>query len=237
MSTARNDVSELAGRPRGRGRAAVRRRARQAEIVARTRELFDARGMRSANIDDVARAVGVNRAIIYRHVASKEELFALTLAEYLSELDHILADADDPSLPPARRLAAVAEAFAGYCLRYPAFVDCALALLGRPGEILLDEISDASLLHLGTLMAGELGRIADILVLGRGGADDFDADLLANALYLQVLGIMHLARSGFVVRAGQRGEVGLTQVDQDQILALVIRMSLAVAFPGPDAAP
>ena len=205
--------------------------------MARTRELFDARGMRSANIDDVARAVGVNRAIIYRHVASKEELFALTLAEYLTELDQILADADDPSLPPSRRLAAVAEAFAGYCLRYPAFVDCALALLGRPGEILLDEISDASLLRLGTLMAGELRRIADILVLGRGGADDFDPDLLANAMYLQVLGIMHLARSGFVVRAGQSGEVGLTQVDQDQILALVTRMSLAVAFPGPDATP
>ena len=55
-----------------------------------TRALFDAREMRDANIDDIARAVGVNRAIIYRHFASKDELFALTLAEYLTELQDLL---------------------------------------------------------------------------------------------------------------------------------------------------
>jgi AcrR family transcriptional regulator len=191
--------------------------------------------MRSANIDDVARAVGVNRAIIYRHVDSKEELFALTLADYLVELDGILAEVDDPTRPPRERLSAVSSAFGEYCLRFPAFVDCALALLGRPGEILLDEISDSSLLKLGTLMSGELGRIAEIVVQGRGGVDDFDADLLANAMYLQVLGTMHLARSGFVVKAAEGGEIGLAQVNPEQILALVTKMSLDVAFPaGPD---
>ena len=74
-----------------RAGAAARRRERQREIVEATRALFDAREMRDANIDDIARAVGVNRAIIYRHFASKDELFALTLAEYLQELDGRLA--------------------------------------------------------------------------------------------------------------------------------------------------
>jgi hypothetical protein len=110
-------------------------------------------------------------------------------------------------------------------------VDCALALLGRPGEILLDEISDSSLMKLGSLMSGELRRIANIVVEGRGSSSDFDADLLANAMYLQALGIMHLARSGFVVRSEAGGEVGLTQVDPDQILALMTKMTLDVAFP------
>src|SRR5262245_341370 len=65
-------------RPRSRRTgAAARRRERQREIVQATRALFDAREMRDANIDDIARAVGVNRAIIYRHFASKDELFAL----------------------------------------------------------------------------------------------------------------------------------------------------------------
>jgi AcrR family transcriptional regulator len=231
MTTPREQTTEMAKDTHGRSRAAARRRARRAEIVARTRELFDARGMRSANIDDVARAVGVNRAIIYRHVASKEELFALTLADYLVELDGILQKADDTTRSPRERLAAVATEFGAYCLRFPAFVDCALALLGRPGEILLDEISDSSLLKLGTLMSGELRRIADIVVQGRGGGDDVDADLLANAMYLQALGIMHLARSGFVVKAVDGGGIGLTQVDSDQILALLTRMTLDVAFP------
>jgi AcrR family transcriptional regulator len=235
MSTAREDIAVISKNSHGRGRAAARRRARRAEIVARTRELFDARGMRSANIDDVARAVGVNRAIIYRHVASKEELFALALADYLVELDGILAEADDPTRSPRERLSTVSTAFGGYCLRFPAFVDCALALLGRPGEILLDEISDSSLLTLGSLMSGELRRIADIVTQGRGDDEDFDADLLANAMYLQVLGTMHLARSGFMVKAVEDGQIGLTQVDQDQILALVTKMTLDVAFPAGDA--
>jgi AcrR family transcriptional regulator len=223
-------------RPAARGaRAAARRRARQQEIVASTRALFDDRGTRSANIDDIARAVGVNRAIIYRHFASKEELFALTLADYLTELDDELSQADDVAQPARHRLDAVSRAFAGYCLRYPAFVDCALALLGRPGADLLDEISEVALGRLSSLMGGELRRIADIIMLGNVGRSEtdeapLDADLLANALYMQALGVMHLARSGFIVRSTSSGQTQWTQVHQQPIIDLVSRMSLAVAF-------
>jgi AcrR family transcriptional regulator len=233
-----------------RGRAtAARRRVRQQEIVASTRRLFDARGMRSANVDDISRAVGINRAIIYRHFASKEDLFALTLADYLAELDGLLSKADDPLAGTRERLAAVAREFAVYCLRYPAFVDCALALLGRPGPDLLEEISDSALLQLGGLMGAQLQRIAGILrqchregvaVAGEpvpgpgpagGPAGESDADVLANALYLQVLGVMHLARSGVVMRA-TGGEISWMAVREEQIIDLVTRMAVAVAFPG-----
>lgn len=233
-----------------RGRAtAARRRARQQEIVASTRQLFDARGMRSANIDDISRAVGINRAIIYRHFASKEELFALTLAEYLTELDGLLSKADDPQSSPRERFAAVAREFAAYCLRYPAFVDCALALLGRPGPDLLEEISDSALIRLGGLMGVQLHRIADILRDGRAAArarrgepdrvgagdaqdDESEADILANALYLQVLGVMHLARSGVVLRPSSGRQINWMMVGEDQIIDMVTRMAVAVAFPG-----
>jgi AcrR family transcriptional regulator len=228
------------GSPRGRATAA-RRRARQQEIVASTRRLFDARGMRSANIDDISRAVGINRAIIYRHFASKEELFALTLAEYLTELDGLLSTADDPSATPKERFAAVAREFAGYCLRYPAFVDCALALLGRPGPDLLGEISDSALIRLGGLMGTQLHRIAGLLRQGRDAgddragrpADDEDADVLANALYMQVLGVMHLARSGVVLRPSASGQVTWMMVGEGTIIDMVTRMAVAVAFPAP----
>ena len=66
--------------------AAARRRAREAEILAATRALFDERGVRDAQIEDIANAVGINRAIVYRHFTGKEELFALTLVGYLDEL-------------------------------------------------------------------------------------------------------------------------------------------------------
>ncbi len=221
-------------------RGAARRRARQAEIVASTRALFDDRGERSANIDDIAKAVGVNRAIIYRHFSSKEELFALTLADYLVELDEALSRVDDASLPPVERLSAVAREFAGYCLRYPAFVDCALALLGRPGADLLDEISEAALVRLGTLMSGELSRIAAIVAEGEssssGAAEPLDADLVANALYMQVLGVMHMARSGVVLRPAQTGLAAFAVVEERQIVELVVRMAVSVVFPGAVAA-
>jgi AcrR family transcriptional regulator len=225
-------------RPSRGNRAAARRRERQRDIVASTRRLFDSRGMREANVEDIAAAVGVNRAIIYRHFSSKEELFALVLADYLVELDGRLAAVDEEDRPARDRLEAVGREFAGYCLRHPAFVDCALALLGKPGPMLLDEISEAALLRLGTLMAGALRRIAGTLQLVRGpDLSEHDADLLANALYMQVLGVMHLARSGVVVRPTPDGAPVWSPVEAGQIVDLVVQTTMAVAVsdarPGP----
>lgn len=205
------------------GAAAARRRARRAEIVRATRALFDGRGLRDANIDDIARAVGVNRAIIYRHFSSKDELFALTLAGYLAELDDELAAADDGTSPVPARLAAVAAAFADYGLRHPAFVDCALTLMRQSGEELLAEISEGALFRLGQVMSSTLGRIATVLDAGRATGDLAldDADLLATGLYLQGLGALHLARTGFFVRSdGTAPEV--VPVDEGQVRRLVV---------------
>src|ERR1044072_2232973 len=85
---------------------AARRRAREREILAATRELFDETGVRDAQIEDIARAVGVNRAIIYRHFSGKEELFALTLVSYLDDLHDALEAADDAAGPAPEPLAA-----------------------------------------------------------------------------------------------------------------------------------
>src|SRR3712207_8461208 len=86
------------------GTAAARRRLREAEIISATRALFDERGVRDAQIEDIARAVGINRAIVYRHFTGKEDLFALTLVGYLEELREALEQADDPTAAPAERL-------------------------------------------------------------------------------------------------------------------------------------
>src|SRR6187549_2321786 len=122
--------------------AAARRRTREKEIIAATRGLFDQRGVRDAQIEDIARAVGINRAIVYRHFTGKEELFALTLVDYLDELRAALVDAADAEDDAAARLEAIVSAFADYGLAHPAFVDCAQALMGRSGPELLDELSE-----------------------------------------------------------------------------------------------
>src|SRR4051794_36583304 len=103
-------------------------RTRERDLVHATRALFDERGMQDAPIEDIARAVGIARGLIYRHFSSKEELFVLTVTDYLRELDGELAavgvDGD-----PAERLRRCAEAYAGFCQRYPAFLDCSLSLM------------------------------------------------------------------------------------------------------------
>src|ERR1700726_1962475 len=104
-------------------RRAQVRREREREILAATRVLFDERGMQDAPISDIAAAVGINKALIYRHFSSKEELFVLTVTSYLADLAARLADID-PDLDPVSQLREASERYTAFCLDYPAFLDC-----------------------------------------------------------------------------------------------------------------
>src|SRR3954462_2925383 len=174
--------------------AAARRRRRETEILEATRALFDARGVRDAQIEDVARAVGVNRAIIYRHFSGKEELFALTLVGYLDDLEARLG-AVSTRLGPKKRVKALTEAFVDFGLEHPAFVDCAQTLMRRPGPELLEEISESALFRLGRGIASCLRHVTDALEAGvaRGDFKIADVHLLANTLYASGLGALQLA--------------------------------------------
>ena len=119
------------------------RRDREQHLVRATRALFDERGMQDAPIEEIAKAVGIARGLIYRHFASKEELYVLTVTDYLAELDAVLRDALDDRLDPRAQLEAWARAYAGFCLRYPAFLDCALSLMRRPARDLREALSQA----------------------------------------------------------------------------------------------
>jgi AcrR family transcriptional regulator len=180
---------------------AERRRDRERDIIRNTRELFDERGTIDAQIDDIAKRVGINKALIYRHFAGKEELFALTLVDYLTELDDRLEAVDAPRKAPMNRLKALSEVFVDFCLEYPAFADCAMSLLRRTGEELFGEITEPVMIKLGNAMAAALDRISTILKAGQrtGVFDEVDTDYLANHLYTQTLGAMHMARMGLIV--------------------------------------
>src|SRR2546423_3106547 len=101
------------------------RRERERDLVSATRALFDERGMQDARSEEIAQAVGIARGLIYRQFSSKEELFVLTVTDYLAELGDDLTEAASPELEPVAQLEAWAHAYVGFCLRYPAFLDCA----------------------------------------------------------------------------------------------------------------
>jgi len=220
-----------------RSAAAVRRRAREKEILDATRALFDARGVRDAQIEDIARAVGINRAIIYRHFSGKEELFALTLVGYLDELDGRLDAADSPGAGPRTRLRLITEAFMDFGIEFPAFVDCAQTLMRRPGPELLEEVSEGAVYRLGRGIATCLARVAAVLEAGiaDGIFQDQDVHLVANTLYATGLGGMQLARVGMIVKEAAPGVPTVAPLSPDQVKEHMVATALAMAAGSPTA--
>jgi AcrR family transcriptional regulator len=214
-----------------RSAAAVRRRAREKEILDATRALFDERGVRDAQIEDIARAVGINRAIIYRHFSGKEELFALTLVGYLDELDTRLASADSPGADPRARLRRITEAYVDFGFEYPAFVDCAQTLMRRPGPELLEEVSEGAVFRLGRGIATCLARVATVIEAGiaDGSFRDQDVHLLANTLYATGLGGMQLARVGMIVKEAAPGVPTVAPLSPSQVKEHMVATALAMA--------
>jgi AcrR family transcriptional regulator len=214
-----------------RATAATRRKAREAEIIAATRRLFDERGVRDAQIEDIARAVGINRAIVYRHFTGKEEIFALTLVGYLDELRERLDEAQAREASPGDRLTGAVGAFVEYGVVHPAFTDCALALMRRNWAELLDEISESALLRLGRAITGCLSILVTILEDGNAAGDFRVADptLLANTLYASGLGTLQLARVGILVTEAAPGVPRVGKVSVEQVRDHLVTAALAVA--------
>jgi AcrR family transcriptional regulator len=207
------------------------RRIREREIVHAAKAVFDERRMQEASIDDIARAVGINKALVYRHFSSKEELFVATVTLYLDDLGARLRETGE-QLGPDDPVASLRAGWAGYvdfCLEYPAFLDCALSLMRRPADELRERVSDAVWFRLGQGMAACLGPLAKILAAGaeQGVFAVDDPDFTANRLYVQTLGTMHLARSGVGVRVAAPGVAGVFAVEPERVCEACIADVLA----------
>jgi AcrR family transcriptional regulator len=211
--------------------AAARRRARQAEIIAATRQIFDSKGVRDVQIEEIASAVGINRAIVYRHFTGKEELFALTLVGYLEELHDAMTAAAASSTDPAAQLTSIVGAFVDYGVAHPAFVDCAQALMVRPGDELLDEIAEGALFRLGRGITSCLTVLSEALASGVAKGEfalSDDPVLLANALYASGLGALQLARLGILVSEAAPGVPTVGQISPEQVRSYLVRSALAL---------
>jgi AcrR family transcriptional regulator len=233
-------TSEATGEqaPRTDGRrsaAAARRRQREAEILDATRRLFDERGVRDAQIEDIARAVGINRAIVYRHFTGKEELFALTLTGYLDELRDALAAGGAAGGDATQRLTAIVSAFVDYGIAHPAFVDCAQTLMRRTGPELLDEISESALFRLGRSISACLSVLSGVIDDGvaAGEFEVADTNLLANQLYASALGGLQLARVGILVGESAPGIPTVGSVSAEQVRDFLVTTALSVSTRRP----
>ena len=215
----------------------TRPREREGEILDATRALFDEHGVDDVRVARIARVAGINKALIYRHFSSKEELFVLTVTRYLAEIERELTTVDAGALGPEDALAEITDRYAAYCLRHPAFLDLALLLMRRPFAQLAARVSDGVLLRLGRAMAGCLGPTAAVLAEGtrRNAFAVQDPDRGANHLYTQALGTLHLARLGVGLRRAANGAPETFPVDPGSVRRAVVEDALAHARGGREA--
>lgn len=200
------------------------RQVRERDLVAATRTLFDERGMQDAPIEEIAQSVGIARGLIYRQFSSKEELFVLTVTDYLAELSELIRTATTGSPEPGRQLELVMEAYARFCLRYPAFLDCSLSLMRRPAMELGEQVSESVWLRLGQGMASCIEPLTRIV----RELDTDDPEYTANVLWTQTLGTMHLARSRVGLRELAPGVPDLFRVDPDRLVDSCVASAVAV---------
>ena len=216
----------------GRGRGPTRRerhRDRERAIVATTRALIDDRGRRDAAVDEIARAARINKALIYRSFNSKDEIFVLTVVDYLAELEARGAGLPDTADPVAA-LRQICERYIQFCLDYPAFLDCVLALMQRPASELRELVPGPALFRLGRAMAAALGPLERVLATGaaRGIFTIDDPAFTANRLYTQVLGSMHFARVGIGVRESAPGVAVTFNLDPERVRRACVQDALAL---------
>jgi AcrR family transcriptional regulator len=218
--------------PSRQSAAAARRKAREQQILAATRQLFDESGVRDAQIDDIAKAVGINRAIIYRHFSGKEELFALAVEGYLEELKERLEKAAANAGPdPVNRLKEVVGAFVDFGLEYPAFVDCAQTLMRRPGPELLEQVSEGALFRLGRAITACLRTLKETLDDGIASGDFKveDSALVANYMYASGLGGLQLARIGLLVSESSPGIPTISRISGEQVKKFLISTAVSLS--------
>jgi len=80
--------------------------AREEAIIQNVNRLLAEKGFDAMTVDEVASAVGIAKASLYKHFTSKEDLAAAAMVRVMRRAQQFLADVD-PALPPLDKLKAV----------------------------------------------------------------------------------------------------------------------------------
>ena len=147
------------------------------------------------------------------------------MTDYLDELDGVLSAAVTGSGDPLDQLERWARAYAGFCERYPAFLDCSMSLMRRPAKDLHGIVSENVWLRLGQGMAQCIDHVTRLLATIDGVEDP---DYPANVLWTQTLGMMHLARIRVGVRQEAPGIPGLFTIAPERVIETVVAHARAI---------
>lgn len=155
-------------------------------ILDAAREVFEAFGVRRANVDDIARRAGTSRSTLYRRYSSKSALLEAVLLqaydEFLAELDRVARD-----LPPQE---AVVE-----CFVHGLALSRQVPVLARLAETEPESFAGIGHRSQGTMLVASAERVA--ATLRRSGARMPDDELLvASELLLRIAATYLVDRQG-----------------------------------------
>lgn len=116
-------AARQAGQQRSRAKLGTRAQPEQTQAAildAATHE-FSREGLAGARTDAIARAAGVNKALLYYYFHDKESLYAAVLDRVFTGLAARINEALDRPLPPRERLLAYAAAHFDYIAETPEY--------------------------------------------------------------------------------------------------------------------
>jgi TetR/AcrR family transcriptional regulator len=138
-------------RPRKSAAAASRDR-----VFAAAAAEFASRGYAGANVDRIARAARLNKAMIYYHFKSKAALYRAILRDMFGAVRDAVADVEASAAPPSEKIRRFVEAIAAAAEARPHFPPMWLRELAEGGE----HVDAATLAYVRDVLAA-LARIVD----------------------------------------------------------------------------
>ena len=110
-----------------------KRKEKAAKILAAADALFGEQGYDAVSVRDVARAAGVNKALVFYYFDSKEELFARVLGGYYDAHKRALEGALAEPGPLEERLARLVDAYFDFMAANTRFARLVQQQLAGPG--------------------------------------------------------------------------------------------------------
>ena len=202
----------------GRRRQQERSAASRRRLVRAAAAEFAARGFAGANVDRIARAARVNKAMIYYHFSSKAALYREILRDMFEAVAHRVDQAAEMDSHPDDKVRAFVEAIAIEAEARPHFPPIWFREIAENGT----HLDPATMLHIRRIVTA-LGRIL------REGIDagHFHSTnpLLVHAGVVGPL-LLYFASAQLRRRLERAGVPGAGMVSRDEVVTHVQRVAL-----------
>ena len=210
-------MAKRSGR-RTRRRQEDRSAASRQRLIKAAAVEFAARGFAGANVDRIAKAARVNKAMIYYHFTSKAALYREILRDMFESVAVRVTDAAQASSDPDSKVRAFVEAIAIEAEARPHFPPIWFREIAEKGT----HLDDSTVAHMSRII-GALGRIL------REGADAGRFrpvnTLLVHATIIGPL-LLYFATDPLRRRLARGGIPAAVAVSRDEVVAHVQRLAL-----------